>query len=201
MLLYIFCTIVLAVTAYFYFQLRAKNGSIMIAGHGNNKSSQSSNNGGSSSSVAQTMQNGMPNGMTDNKSGLVLFGSQTGTAEMFAKTLAREGNVLGVPLRVCNVEEYDCCQLEDERLVIVVCATYGEGEPTDSMKDFHEWLMDDLRSIGEELCRLRYTVFGLGDKQYKYFCEEGIVVDRRLAQLGATRIYGAGCGDAGCGQL
>lgn len=48
---------------------------------------------------------------------------------------------------------------------------------------------------------MQYAVFGLGDRQYKYFCEEGVAVDRRFSELGATRVYGAGCGDAGGGQL
>ncbi|CAD2218915.1 Flavodoxin/FAD binding domain/Oxidoreductase NAD-binding domain containing protein, putative [Angomonas deanei] len=132
---------------------------------------------------------------------VVLFGSQTGTAEMFAKTLAREAVKLGVPAQACDVEFYDVNKLEDESLAIMVCATYGEGEPTDSMKNFHDWIMDDCRMVGEELSKVKFAVFGLGDRQYKYFCEEGIVMDRRLEELGAERIYGVGCGDSGNGQL
>ncbi|KAG5500449.1 hypothetical protein JKF63_03542 [Porcisia hertigi] len=131
----------------------------------------------------------------------VLFGSQTGTAEMFAKTLTREGAKLGVTIKVCDVESYETGDMENENLVILICATYGEGEPTDTMKDFHDWIMDDCRLVGEELEKVKYAVFGLGDRQYKYFCEEAIVMDRRFDELGAKRIFGLGCGDAGNGQL
>lgn len=138
---------------------------------------------------------------SSNKPVLVLFGSQTGTAEMFAKTVAREGAKLGVPVTLCDTENYEMFNLEYERMVILVCSTYGEGEPTDTMKNFHDWMMDDCREQGEELAKVRYTVFGLGDKQYKYFCEEGIVMDRRFEELGAKRVYGMCCGDSGSGGL
>lgn len=135
------------------------------------------------------------------KSFLVLYGSQTGTAELFSKTIAREGAKLGAPVSLRDVENYDPSSLEYERMVILVCSTYGEGEPTDTMKNFHDWIMDDCRERGEELRDVKYTVFGLGDKQYKYFCEEGIAMDRRLEELGAKRIYGMCCGDSGSGNL
>lgn len=131
----------------------------------------------------------------------ILFGSQTGTAEMFAKTIFREGHNLGIPVRLCDVEDYDVNDLEQERLVILVCATYGEGEPTDTMKSFHEWIMDDARAVDEELTTVKYTIFGLGDRQYKYFCEEAVVMDRRFSELGAQRIYGVCLGNSGGGQL
>nr|CCC53435.1 putative p450 reductase [Trypanosoma vivax Y486] len=126
----------------------------------------------------------------------ILFGSQTGTAEIFAKALAREGISLGFSVELFDTVDYNPSNLESERLVIVVCATHGEGEPTDSMLEFHEWLMEDVRVLGEELKGVKYAVFGLGDRQYRTFCQEGVVVDRRLAELGAQRVYGLGCGDA-----
>lgn len=128
---------------------------------------------------------------------LILFGSQTGTAEMFAKTLHREAGLLGVPSRLQDMEDYSTHSLEDEKMVIFVVATYGEGEPTDSAKNFHDYLMDDARSLGSELAKTKYAVFALGDKQYKLFCEEGVVIDNRMKALGAQRVYGLGQGDAG----
>ena len=127
---------------------------------------------------------------------LIMYASQTGTAAIYAKTLHKEGTVVGVPNRLVDVEEYSPSQLPDEKLVIVVVATYGEGEPTDSMKAFNDWLFDDCRS-DNELEGLKFAVFGLGDKQYKFYCQMGVEVDKRMAALGATRVYGLGQGDAG----
>lgn len=49
--------------------------------------------------------------------------------------------------------------LADEKTVIFVAATYGEGEPTDNAKDFYAWLMHDDREPGL-LERVNFTVFG-----------------------------------------
>ena len=127
---------------------------------------------------------------------LILFGSQTGTAELYAKTLHREGLQLGVQNRLQDVEDYSHDSLVDETVVVFVVATYGEGEPTDAMKPFYDWLMDGERQP-DEMRNVKYTVFGLGDGQYKFFCQMGVHVDERMAKLGATRIFGLGCGDAG----
>lgn len=127
---------------------------------------------------------------------LILFGSQTGTAEIYAKTLHRDGTQLGIVNRLQDVETYTPHTLSDECLVVFVVATYGEGEPTDSMKPFYDWLCDDMRDP-MELNGVKFAVFGLGDRQYKQFCQMGVEVDRRMVALGAKRVYGLGCGDAG----
>ncbi|CAJ1010004.1 putative Flavodoxin/FAD binding domain/Oxidoreductase NAD-binding domain containing protein [Leishmania naiffi] len=199
-LLFIVATLLISLAGYLYFQLKR----------------QASGRGGAASTTANPTrkeESGTPSpttaallsgsGSVDKvqKEVTVLFGSQTGTAEMFAKTLTREGAKLGVPIRVLDVDGYETYNMEDERLIILICATYGEGESTDTMKGFHDWMMDECRSPGEELANVKYAVFGLGDRQYKYFCEEGIVMDRRFEELGAQRIFGLGCGDSGNGQL
>ena len=35
--------------------------------------------------------------------------------------------------------------LETEKFVVFACATYGEGDPPDNAKEFHEWLMNEER--------------------------------------------------------
>lgn len=169
---------------------------------GSTKSYSSSNDNRSPTTAAPKTAAGSSTSVeSGNRPVLVLFGSQTGTAEMFAKTIAREGAKLGVPINLCDTESYEMFNLEYERMVILICSTYGEGEPTDTMKSFHDWMMDECREQGEELNNVRFTVFGLGDKQYKYFCEEGIVMDRQFERLGAKRVYGLACGDSGSGSL
>ncbi|KPI88857.1 putative p450 reductase [Leptomonas seymouri] len=192
---YICVSVLIALAGYFYFQLNRKAGGsyVTVPNATGSPRTKASGQGSPTSPTGDSPK--------DNKEVLVLFGSQTGTAELFAKTLTREGTKLGVPIKICDVENYDTFNLEYERLVILVCATYGEGEPTDTMKDFHDWMLDDCRSVGEELANVKYTVFGLGDRQYKYFCEEGIAMDRRFEELGAKRVYGLCCGDSGSGQL
>lgn len=40
-----------------------------------------------------------------------------------------------------------------------------------------------------------YTVFGLGNKTYEHFNAMARLVDKRLAELGANRLYKKGEGD------
>ena len=40
-----------------------------------------------------------------------------------------------------------------------------------------------------------YTVFGLGNKTYEHYNEMARFVDKRLAELGANRVYKKGEGD------
>ena len=127
---------------------------------------------------------------------LICFASQTGTAEGFAKTLAREGKRMGL---VCSIQDIDDLQTNtilDEKMIVFIVATYGEGEPTDSAKRVYQWLFDAERGE-QELRGLKYTVFGLGDRQYQHYCRAGVDLDERLAKLGGERVYGLGTGDAG----
>ena len=127
---------------------------------------------------------------------LILFGSQTGTAEMFAKTLQREGARQGIDFRNEDVEDYSLNNLADEKLIVFVMATYGEGEPTDSAKNFYDHITSSDRLPGE-FEGVKYCVFGLGDRQYPKYCQMGVDIDETMAKLGAQRIYGLGTGDAG----
>eukprot|EP01065_Artemidia_motanka_P026946 TRINITY_DN32185_c0_g1_i1.p1 TRINITY_DN32185_c0_g1~~TRINITY_DN32185_c0_g1_i1.p1 ORF type:complete len:689 (+),score=226.45 TRINITY_DN32185_c0_g1_i1:67-2133(+) len=124
----------------------------------------------------------------------VLFGSQTGTAEGYARNLGREAKNIGFRVKVEDLFNYDPASIPSETFVVFVMATYGEGEPTDSAKDFVDWMNDSSRC--EDLSKLRYAVFGLGDSQYKHFCQMGKDVDARMVELGAQRLCELGLGDA-----
>lgn len=128
----------------------------------------------------------------------VLFGSQLGTAEDFAHTVAREGRKVGFEGRVhvVDLEDYDAEDLAGESAMCIFCvSTYGEGEPTDNAAEFAEWLLDDERE-DDELCGVHFTVFGLGNKTYEpHYNAWGKKLDARLGELGATRTCPLGLGD------
>ena len=81
----------------------------------------------------------------------VLFGTQTGTAERFAKHVGSElrkhyGESTAVD--VVDLESYSACaQLHRERLVVLCVATYGDGEPTDNAADFFTWLNKEVEAV------------------------------------------------------
>jgi NADPH-ferrihemoprotein reductase len=127
---------------------------------------------------------------------LILFGSQTGTAEEYANTLAEEASRnFGFNAVPMDMVDYDPEELTEEKLVVFLIATYGEGEPTDNARDFYDWLRDSTHDK-TLLSNVKFTVFGLGNKQYKIYQAMGRYFDKRLPELGAERIFESGEGDA-----
>jgi NADPH-ferrihemoprotein reductase len=141
---------------------------------------------------------------------VAFYGSQTGTAEDYAGRLVKEATQYGLRGFCADLMDYEMDELRrvpSDKLVVFTLATYGEGEPTDNARDFHEWLMSDDRladaseapgadpEIGKPLSALRYVTFGLGNKTYEKFNEMVRICDKRLQQLGAVRIGPRGEGD------
>lgn len=127
---------------------------------------------------------------------IVFYGSQTGTAEEFAARLAKEAARYGMKAMVADPEEYEMEDLtklvEIQNSLAVFCvATYGEGDPTDNAQEFFEW----LNNGGADLTGLRYAVFGLGNKTYEHYNKVGKLLDSKLEQFGAERIFELGLGD------
>ncbi|XP_038216038.1 NADPH--cytochrome P450 reductase [Zerene cesonia] len=127
---------------------------------------------------------------------VVFYGSQTGTGEEFAGRLAKEGIRYKMKGMVADPEECDMEELTKLKdipnsLAVFCVATYGEGDPTDNAMDFYEW----LKNGDPDLTGLNYAVFGLGNKTYEHFNSVAIYIDKRLEELGATRVYELGLGD------
>lgn len=128
---------------------------------------------------------------------LVVYGSQTGTAEDFANRISRECRRYGMRALVVDPEEYSMEDLgrlrEVERhLAVFVMATYGEGDPTDNALEFIDWIQ---QGDEDQLKGINYTVFGLGNKTYEHYNSTGKLVDKRLSEMGATRVFELGLGD------
>ncbi|ERL91636.1 NADPH--cytochrome P450 reductase isoform X2 [Dendroctonus ponderosae] len=127
---------------------------------------------------------------------VVFYGSQTGTGEEFAGRLAKEGVRYRLKGMVADPEECDMEELVNLKnipnsLAVFCMATYGEGDPTDNAMEFYEWLQNG----DADLTGLNYAIFGLGNKTYEHYNEVAIYLDKRLEELGATRVYELGLGD------
>ncbi len=114
----------------------------------------------------------------------VYFASQTGTAERLAKKMAKELKAQGHTAEISSVEKLTLADLAKQENALFLASTYGEGDPPDNAKSFHDQLFSDA---APELKTLRYSVFCLGDKHYEHFCKFGVDLDERLQLLGATR--------------
>ncbi|MGV0814678.1 bifunctional nitrate reductase/sulfite reductase flavoprotein subunit alpha [Mycolicibacterium boenickei] len=112
---------------------------------------------------------------------LVLWASQTGTAEEFAAGLA--GRIAGASL--VNMDELALDDLACARDILLVTSTFGDGGPPDNGADFWSRLQ---ASDAPPLHGIRYAVLGIGDKAYDNFCGHAKSLDRRMADLGATKL-------------
>ena len=65
---------------------------------------------------------------------LILFGSQTGTAEDVAERIGRGAWRRHFRARVMPMDEIDVAQMVDEKFVLFVAATTGQGDEPDNMK-------------------------------------------------------------------
>nr|TKW28363.1 hypothetical protein SEVIR_3G313600v2 [Setaria viridis] len=84
--------------------------------------------------------------------------------------------------------------LADERFVVFVVSTMGQGDPPDSMKGFWRYLLQ--KRVGAQLLQgLHYVMFGLGDSGYQKYNFPAKKLDQRLLDLGAKRIMEKGLGD------
>nr|XP_022918376.1 NADPH--cytochrome P450 reductase isoform X1 [Onthophagus taurus] len=133
---------------------------------------------------------------TSGRSLVVFYGSQTGTGEEFAGRLAKEGMRYNLKGMVADPEECDMEELVNLKnipnsLAVFCMATYGEGDPTDNAMEFYEWLQNG----DADLSGLNYAVFGLGNKTYEHYNAVAIYMDKRLEELGATRVFELGLGD------
>ncbi len=115
----------------------------------------------------------------------ILFGSQTGTAEGLSKKLLKTLKKGNFDPLMFDMADYDRSRLPNEKNLLVIVSTYGDGEPPDSATEFHTWLMG---ADAPKLEEVQFSVLALGDTGYPDFCQCGIEFDNRLAELGATRI-------------
>lgn len=126
----------------------------------------------------------------------VYFGSQTGTAEGFAKTLEAEGNKYEFDVNVVDLEDFELEELQEDKMAVFLMATYGEGEPTDNAVEFHRTILNTEEELEKDALQdLNFAVFGLGNRQYEHYNSMGIATDALLEGLGANRAYKYGDGD------
>lgn len=115
----------------------------------------------------------------------ILFGSQTGTAEGLAKKVAKEAGKHAFAPTVLDMAQTDLARLANEKNLLVITSTYGDGEPPDNARALHA----ALKAAGDRpLTSVRFSVLALGDTNYAQFCQCGKDLDASLERLGATRV-------------
>jgi sulfite reductase (NADPH) flavoprotein alpha-component len=122
----------------------------------------------------------------------IVYGSQTGNARRLAEALSRDAETAGLAVRLVRADAYPLRELKNERLLYLVISTQGEGDPPDDARALVEFIAGKRTPRLEELS---YAVLGLGDSSYAKFCAVGNLLDERLADLGASRLFPRGEAD------
>ncbi len=115
----------------------------------------------------------------------ILYGSQSGNAEALSKDLRKFAKTQGFEASVAALDDVQLSDLSAINHLLIVTATFGEGEPTDNAAKFYAALMDEnAPSLPETL---NFSICGLGDSSYAEFNKAAMDIDARLAELGALR--------------
>ena len=114
----------------------------------------------------------------------ILWGSQTGTAESYAKKLSKALVAQGHTPSIVDMADATVEGLSAIKHLLILTSTYGDGEPPDNALALHT----ALHTEDPVLAELNFAIFALGDSNYPEFCKCGHDFQNRLNQLGAKAI-------------
>ena len=115
----------------------------------------------------------------------IVYASESGNSEKLAGDMAKQARKLGFKPSVVNMADLELASLTKAKRIVVIAATWGEGEPPGRAARVYNELM------GEGAPRLDGVEFGvlaLGDTAYVEFCAIGKRIDERLEALGGKRV-------------
>jgi sulfite reductase (NADPH) flavoprotein alpha-component len=115
----------------------------------------------------------------------IVYASESGNSEKLAGDIAKAARKSGLKPTIIDMADLELSALTSAKRLVVIAATWGEGEPPARAIRAYNELM------GEGAPRLDGVEFGvlaLGDTAYVEFCAIGKKIDERLAALGGKRV-------------
>jgi sulfite reductase alpha subunit-like flavoprotein len=125
------------------------------------------------------------------RTALILYGTETGTAQDLALELSRALTRLHFTTDVVGLDDIPhATHFHNYALTAFVVATTGQGDFPNNARLFWKSLL--RRKLGAETLRgVRYALVGLGDTSYLKFNWAARKLDKRLKQLGAAEVVEA----------
>ena len=128
----------------------------------------------------------------------ILVGTMTGTAQLCAQEMELALDDGETEVATLMMDGLDSSVFDRDGVFLICTSTYGQGDVPDNARALYE----DLKSARPDLSRVRYGVFGLGDRTYaETFNFGGKRFDEILSDLGAKRIGERHMHDASSGIL
>ena len=116
----------------------------------------------------------------------ILFGSHTGNGQNLSEDFGIKLESKGFQVKISSMSDFKPKELKDVQNLLVIVSTHGEGDPPDNAIAFFEFLNGRK---APKLESLNYAVLALGDSSYEFFCQSGKDIDKRLEELGGSRLY------------
>jgi sulfite reductase (NADPH) flavoprotein alpha-component len=115
----------------------------------------------------------------------LISASQTGNARRVAEQLRDDLTAAKINVNLVNAGDYKFKQIGQEKLLLIVASTQGEGEQAEEAVALHKFLQSKKAPNMKDTA---FAVFALGDTSYEFFCQAGKDFDTRLGELGAERL-------------
>ena len=115
----------------------------------------------------------------------IVFASESGNSEKLAGDIAKAARKSGLKPTIIDMADLEMSALTTAKRLVVIAATWGEGEPPGrAMRAFNELMGADAPCLDG----VEFGVLALGDTAYAEFCAIGKKIDERLAALGGRRV-------------
>lgn len=126
-----------------------------------------------------------PQSALNNIDYLIVYASQSGQAEQYAKHTAADLIHANYSVGLVDIADLSPEILFENQKVLWIVSTYGEGDGPDTAQSF----IDNFLAKPLDLKQQQYAILALGDRRYTHFCAFGARLEAWLIESGARALF------------